>query len=91
MAPEFEIHTEGTMAKMTNHLHWRSVSMNSFERPSPEAKDIIVDYRVERDLVSASDDELIEHLNILLLAGTMSDHMKTVLRDYLTTIDAGQS
>ncbi|MBV34055.1 MAG: hypothetical protein CMP47_01075 [Rickettsiales bacterium] len=91
VAPEFEIHTEGTMAKMTNHLHWRSVSMNSFERPSPEAKDIIVDYRVERDLVSASDDELIEHLNILLLAGTMSDHMKTVLRDYLTTIDAGQS
>lgn len=88
VAPEFEIHTEGTMAKMTNHLHWRSVSMNSFERPSPEAKDIIVDYSVERDLVSASDDELIEHLNILLLAGTMSDHMKTVLRDYLTTIDA---
>ncbi|GAA0202155.1 DUF1800 domain-containing protein [Kangiella japonica] len=88
VAPEFEIHTEGTMAKMTNHLHWRSVSMNSFERPSPEAKDIIVDYSVERDLVSASDDELIEHLNVLLLAGTMSDHMKTVLKDYLTTIDA---
>ncbi|GAA4351354.1 DUF1800 domain-containing protein [Kangiella taiwanensis] len=85
-APEFEIHTEGTMAKMTNHLHWRSLSMNNFERTSPDAKDIIVNYNRERDLASSSHEELIEHLNILLLAGSMSDRMKTVLTDYLATI-----
>lgn len=88
LAPEFEIHTEGTMAKMTNHLHWRSVSMNNFERASPDAKDIMVNYNRERDLARTSDNELIEHLNTLLLAGSMSDHMKTVLADYLATIDA---
>ena len=88
LAPEFEIHTEGTMAKMTNHLHWRSVSMNNFERASPDAKDIMVNYNRERDLARTSDNELIEHLNTLLLAGSMSDRMKTVLADYLATIDA---
>lgn len=88
LAPEFEIHTEGTVAKMTNHLHWRSISMNNFERTSPDAKDIIVNYNRERDLAATSDNDLIEHLNTILLAGAMSDHMKAVLRDYLASIDA---
>ncbi|RDX35248.1 DUF1800 domain-containing protein [Kangiella sp. HD9-110m-PIT-SAG06] len=87
-APEFEIHTEGTMAKITNHLHWRSLSMNTFERASPDAKDIIVSYNRERDLANSSDEELIEHLNVLLLAGSMSDSMKTVLAEYLASINA---
>ena len=86
-APEFEIHTEGTMAKMTNHLHWRSLSMNNFARSSPGAKDIIVNYNRERDLAASSDDELIEHLDTLLLGGTMSEHMKSVLTDYLASFN----
>ncbi|GAA4362118.1 DUF1800 domain-containing protein [Kangiella marina] len=87
-APEFEIHTEGTMAKMTNHLHWRSVTMNNFERTSPDAKDIIVNYNRERDLAASSDEALIDHLDTLLLAGTMTEHMRTVLSDYLASINA---
>lgn len=85
-APEFEIHTEGTMAKITNHLHWRSMSMNNLERTSPDTKDIIVNYTRERNLAASSDQELIEHLDTLLLAGTMTGHMKTVLADYLGAI-----
>lgn len=87
VAPEFEIHSEGTMAKMTNHLHWRSLSMNNFERTSPDPKDILVNYNKERDLAETSDEALIEHLNILLLAGDMSDTMQQVLTEYLSTID----
>ena len=51
------------------------------------AKDIIVNYNRERDLAASSDDELIEHLDTLLLGGTMSEHMKSVLTDYLASFN----
>lgn len=87
VAPEMEIHTEGTMAKMTNLLHAFAISFNNFTRETPDADDILLQLNRERDLAQASTTSLIEHLDLLLMANSMSEPMKVVLSDYLATID----
>ncbi|WP_251358997.1 DUF1800 family protein [Kangiella sp. TOML190] len=84
VAPEMQIHSEGTMAKMTNHLHWRALSLNNFARANPDENDIVIDITRERDLANDID-ALIDHLNLLLLAEQMSDELKLALTDFLNS------
>ncbi|MRX28715.1 DUF1800 family protein [Kangiella sp. HZ709] len=84
VAPELQIHSEGTMAKMTNHLHWRVLSMNNFANDNPDADDILINITRERDL--ASDPEaLLDHLNLLLLAEKMSPELRQTALDFMAT------
>ncbi len=84
VAPELQIHSEGTMAKMTNHLHWRVLSMNNFANDNPDADDILINITRERDL--ASDPEaLLDHLDLLLLAEKMSPELRQATLDFMAT------
>ena len=91
VAPEMEIHTEGTIAKMTNHLHWRIISMNNLERLSPDADDIIINLDRERLLAESSTIELVNHLDLLLMGNKMSEQMRAILIEYLDTFDADRA
>lgn len=87
VAPEMEIHSEGTMAKMVNHLHWRIFSLNNLQTPSPAVNDIIININRERDLASEPE-KLLEHLNVLLLAGKMSTELRQEILDLMATHNA---
>lgn len=89
VAPEMQIHSEGTLAKMTNHLHWRSISMNNFANETPGSYDILIDITQERDLASSHED-LLEHLDLLLMAGEMSAGLRQATLDFMATYNEDQ-
>jgi len=84
VAPEMQIHSEGTMAKMTNHLHWRSISQNNFAQENPDPTDILINITRERDLASEPE-ALLDHLDLLLMAGKMTDGTRRATLEFLTT------
>ncbi len=82
VAPEMQIHSEGTMAKMTNHLHWRILSMNNYARVEPDPEDILINITREHDM--ANDLEaMLDHLDLLLMAGQMSAELRQETLDFI--------
>ncbi len=84
VAPELQIHSEGTMAKMVNQLHWRSISMNNFAEDTPEGHDILIDITRERDL-AATPEALLDHLDLLLMVEKMSPELRQATLDFIAT------
>ena len=89
VAPEMQLHSEGTMAKMTNHLHWRAISMNNLAQETPDPADILIDIDRERDLV-ADPEALMDHLDLLLMADQMSDGLRQTTLDFMATYNDDQ-
>jgi len=89
VAPEMQIHTEGTMAKMTNHLHWRTLSMNNYQNDNPSNEDILLDITREYDLAT-DPEQLINHLDLLLLAEEMSPGLRQASLDFIATYNDDQ-
>lgn len=91
VAPEFQIQTDGYVTNFSNVMDWMvwNYAGNPSEWADPDA--IKIDIEAERALASnnATIDALIERLNLLLMSGSMSTHMKSTLRTYLLTIPAG--
>ena len=84
--PEMEVHTEGTMSKMVNQLYWRTIGLNNYDRIDPAENEILIHIDREKALAEVSDQELIQHLNILLLHGNMTDFLELALVDLLSEI-----
>ena len=90
VAPEFQIQTDGYVTNFSNVLDW--MTWNYQNNPSqwadPDMTKIVIE--TERGLASnnATIDAFIERLNLLLMSGSMSTHMKSTLRTYLLTIPA---
>lgn len=83
VAPEMQIYTEGTMSKMTNQLQWQVLSENNYKE-NPRAKSILVDITRERNM-SSNPEALMDHLNLLLLAGKMSPQLRKITLDLVAT------
>ena len=90
VAPEFQIQTDGYVTNFSNVMDW--LVWNYVGNPSPwiDADSTKIDIETERLLAAnnATLDALIERLNLLLMSGSMSSHMKSTLRTYLLTIPA---
>lgn len=81
---EFEIHTEANMTKMVNFYHRMTYSQNSINQTDPGVNAILLNLDYEATLVSDVD-ALLDHYNLLLFAGEMSDELRTITKDYITT------
>ncbi|MBK7044056.1 MAG: DUF1800 family protein [Rhodanobacteraceae bacterium] len=91
VAPEFQIQTDGYVTNFSNVMDW--LVWNYAGNPSPwaDADATKINIEAERLLAgNATIDAMIERLNLLLMSGSMSTHMKTTLRSYLLSIPAGE-
>lgn len=81
LAPEFEIVGHTTTLTIVNQLY-ASIYWYRRGNASVQPVDILIDTAVEEGL-AADIDALLDHLNLRLLAGTMSPEMRTILRENL--------
>lgn len=77
VAPEFQITTENYAIRTSNFFAYSALWSHS---PNGDAEQVIVDFSEEVALVNDTDD-LLERLNILLMAGGMTDEMREILSD----------
>lgn len=90
VAPEFQIQTDGYVTNFSNVMDWLVWNYVGNASPWIDADSTKIDIEAERQLAAnnATMDALIERLNLLLMSGSMSSHMKSTLRTYLLTIPA---
>lgn len=90
VAPEFQIQTDGYVTNFSNVLDtmvWNYVG-NPSEWADPDATKI--NLASERALSgNASIGRLLERLDVLMMSGSMSTHMRNTLRTYLLAIPVG--
>ncbi len=76
VAPEFQIVTENSNMAMTNILN-----TIIFRNVAPRWSTLNLDHEIS--LVAADPDALLEHLNVMLMSGDMSDGLRTIIRNHL--------
>ncbi len=85
VAPEFQIHSEANMAKMTNFIQFLVIGLNNKNNTSPEADEVLIN--LDRETELATDiDALLDHYNLLLFSGDMSDELRAITKTYAETI-----
>ena len=81
-SPEFEITTETTVVTLTNYLR---TAIYSTLGPSTDR----ITLNLSNDIaLAANPSQLVDHLNTLLMAGSMSSDMRTTLINAVTQIPA---
>jgi hypothetical protein len=81
-SPEFEITTETTVVTITNYL--RTAIYGTL---GPSSNRITLNLSAEQAL-AANPDQLVDHLNSLVMANNMSTQMRTILINAITQIPA---
>ncbi len=82
VSPEFQIVDESSIIKMTSKLLSASVYSHNYNTANTQT--ITID--IEREMqLEPNPDELIEHLNLLLLGGRMSTELKDEVRELMST------
>jgi uncharacterized protein (DUF1800 family) len=84
-APEFQILNESTITATTNKLQAVTHAFHFGSGLAAEINQITLDLRQEQQL-AAQPDELIAHLDLLLLAGRLRDDDAARLENYLNTL-----
>ena len=82
LAPELQIITETYATRQTNFFAYFGLWAYVGKTDDINEQEIYIDLTREANMLSDYDG-LIEHLNLLLLAGGMSDTVKTILKDNL--------
>lgn len=79
IAPELEIVTENFLTRTSNFLAYSTFwGHTEYEDENTNENRILIDMTPLKAMVDDTD-ELLDHLNILLLGGTMNDEMRTIL------------
>ena len=89
VAPEFQIHSEANMAKMTNFMQFLVLSQNNKNNTTAEPDEVLINLDRETDLASNADD-LLDHYNLLLFSGEMSAELRATTKAYIETINVDQ-
>lgn len=83
VAPELQIMTEGNVAATNNDFHQSVYSYNNQQN----GNHAITRINIDRELALAADtDTLINHLDLLLLSGSMSSTMKQQIKIHLDSL-----
>jgi len=86
-SPEFEIHDETSIINVTNRLLANSVWSHNYKYDSNPQRIIInIDREVE---LAENGDALLDHLNRVLLGGTMSDALRNEAKSLMDSRDYG--
>jgi hypothetical protein len=89
VAPEFQIQTDGYVTNFSNVFDWMTYYYVGNTSPWLDPDYARININFERALSgNASLDRLLDRLDVLMLSGSMSTHMRGVLRNYLLAIPA---
>lgn len=87
VSPEFEIHDETSIINVTNRLLANSVWAHNYKYDSTPQRIIL---NIDREVELADDpDALLNHLNRVLLGGTMSEALRAEARTIMEARDYG--
>lgn len=80
VSPEFQIHTDTQLVSAPNYLEWRIFQFwqGSNYSIAQAAEETLMDYSALRAL-STDPAALIDHLNLTMMSGQMSDYMRDLL------------
>jgi len=79
IAPELEIVTENYLTRTSNFLAYSTLwGHTEFENESDNDERILIEMNSLKPMIDDTN-KLLEHLNMMLLGGTMSDEMHTIL------------
>jgi len=79
IAPELEIVTENYLTRTSNFLAYSTLwGHTEFENESDNDERILIEMNSLKPMIDDTN-KLLEHLNMMLLGGTMSDEMRTIL------------
>ena len=79
-APEYSILTENYIVRNSNYTAWNVLWGHYVETPE-DPDELIFEYAYEASLVDNTD-ALLDHLNLVLLGGSMSPELRELLVDY---------
>jgi len=85
VAPEFQIHTATTAISYINFVHWWAL----WEEPFWEANGSIVELNLAtvEGLANSDLNALLDHLDLLLTYGTMSENTRNIILNAITPLD----
>ena len=90
VVPELEISDASNVTSINNGYHWMIFNANFAKNASATAKRLQNRYYInlshELELAMHSTNELIEHLNLVLLNGTMSKEYKLSINSYIESL-----
>ncbi len=87
VSPEFEIHDETSIINITNRLLANSIWAHNYKYESTERRIVI---NIDREVELADDPEaLLDHLDRVLLGGTMSDELRNEARTLMDSRNFG--
>jgi len=85
VSPEFQIATDTQLVTAPNELGWRiflfyvgSRYSNAWENGAPVPEETLMDYTALK-ILAANPPALIDHLNLVMMSGAMSDFMRSLL------------
>lgn len=80
VSPEFQIHTDTQLVSAPNYLGWRIFYFwqGTNYAPAQAAEETLMDYGALRAL-AADPAALVDHLDLVMMAGSMSDAMRSLL------------
>ncbi len=87
LSPEFQIETDTYVTRFSNLIEWFATDMHVGSIP-PDFQGTRLSFELERGMRN-NPDQLLEHLDVLLMGGTMSSSMRTTLRNYVISIPVG--
>ncbi len=87
VAPELQLATHANVTRMTNEVYDR-IYAGFYFAPKPDT--MVLDLDDETLLLETNPALLIEELNLILLGGTMSHELRTVLREYVNDAPADE-
>ena len=82
VSPEFEIHDESSIIGITNRLLSNSVWSHNFNYWSDQHR-IALDIRREVSLEAEDPEKMLDHLDLLLLGGDMSEPLRNITRELM--------
>jgi hypothetical protein len=83
VAPELQIITETFVVRATNAMAYFGLWGNTAHNQDPEPNHILIEHNDEAAMLEDDVDALITHLNLVLMAGSMSENYQNILKDAL--------
>ncbi|WP_169727507.1 DUF1800 family protein [Granulosicoccus antarcticus] len=89
-APEAEIYTDDTILSMTNRID-KQIQYGHDASDSNAKRTSYLNLSAERALAALGTTELLDHLDVLLLSGSMSDGLRSVLANHIDSLPAANT
>jgi uncharacterized protein (DUF1800 family) len=88
LSPEFQVETDTYVTRFGNLMEWLASTLHSGNAGNLEPYYPRINY--SRELAMTGNvSQLLDHLNMLLMGGTMSPTMRTTLTNYLNSVPIG--